>query len=60
MLAESVGQLQTGEKTLLTCVPRIGLFSSFSPSANANAAAVPASRPTTSSNVAIRPKALRF
>ena len=46
--ATSFSQLQTGEKSLSTCVLLIGLFSSFSPSVIANAAAVPPSRPSTS------------
>ena len=45
---------QTGEKTGCTPVPKIGLFWSFSPWVSANAAAVAASRATTSTVEAIR------
>ena len=47
MLALSRAQPQTGENALETKVPVIGLFSSFSFSVMAKAAAVPMSRPTT-------------
>jgi hypothetical protein len=47
MLALSRAQPQTGENALETKVPVIGLFSSFSFSVMAKAAAVPMSRPST-------------
>ena len=52
--ASSLEHLQTGEKTDCTRVPKIGLFCSFSPWVSANAAAVAASRATTSTVEAIR------
>ena len=58
--AVSLSQSQTGEKTGCTRVPKIGLFWSFSPWVSANAAAVAASRATTSTVEAIRATAGGF
>ena len=59
--AVCLGQLQTGEKTGCgTRVPKIGLFWSFRPWVSANAAAVAASRATTSTVEAIRATAGGF
>src|SRR5207249_4395010 len=45
---------QSGENSGSTCVPRTGVFSSFKLSVSANAAAVPVSRPSTSTDERMR------